>query len=269
MRSSSRTARVDDGRRACCGRSRRSARSAPTGSCYGAARRRRRPRGAADPGRARGDGDRGRRGDDAPAVPRRRLPPLHRARVPRRGRGGRPERPSEGGPCTPGSWSVRQARNLMREPIWIVLLLIQPMIWLLLYGQLFKRVDAPSGRRLRDDLIHRVPRAGDRDHERLLRRHVGRDGDDQRPRPRRDRPRFLATPVAASRSSLSQVVRSALTAMIQAIIILVVGARARRARARRRARAGSSCSLAAILDEQRLRRDLARASRCSRAARRR
>ena len=34
----------------------------------------------------------------------------------------------------------RQARNLMREPIWIALLLIQPMIWLVLYGQLFKRV---------------------------------------------------------------------------------------------------------------------------------
>ena len=35
---------------------------------------------------------------------------------------------------------VRQARNLMREPIWIALLLVQPMVWLLLYGQLFKRV---------------------------------------------------------------------------------------------------------------------------------
>jgi hypothetical protein len=29
---------------------------------------------------------------------------------------------------------VRQARNLMREPIWIVLLLVQPMVWLVLYG---------------------------------------------------------------------------------------------------------------------------------------
>src|SRR5690242_21861464 len=28
----------------------------------------------------------------------------------------------------------------MREPIWIALLLVQPMVWLLLYGQLFKRV---------------------------------------------------------------------------------------------------------------------------------
>ena len=40
---------------------------------------------------------------------------------------------------------VRQARNLMREPIWIALLLIQPMIWLLLYGQLFSRVPALRG----------------------------------------------------------------------------------------------------------------------------
>ena len=37
---------------------------------------------------------------------------------------------------------VRQARNLMREPIWIAMMIIQPMLWLLLYGQLFKRVGA-------------------------------------------------------------------------------------------------------------------------------
>ena len=35
---------------------------------------------------------------------------------------------------------VRQLRNLMREPIWIALMVIQPLIWLLLYGQLFSRV---------------------------------------------------------------------------------------------------------------------------------
>ena len=39
----------------------------------------------------------------------------------------------------------RQARNLMREPIWIVMMLIQPMIWLLLYGQLFKNVTRLGG----------------------------------------------------------------------------------------------------------------------------
>ena len=40
---------------------------------------------------------------------------------------------------------VRQARNLMREPIWIVLLLVQPMVWLVLYGQLFKNVTRLGG----------------------------------------------------------------------------------------------------------------------------
>src|SRR5947208_13713510 len=39
----------------------------------------------------------------------------------------------------------RQLRNLMREPIWIALLLVQPMVWLLLYGQLFKRVTQLPG----------------------------------------------------------------------------------------------------------------------------
>ena len=73
----------------------------------------------------------------------------------------------------------RQLRNLMREPIWIALLLVQPMVWLLLYGQLFKRVTNLPGRGLRDDFVHHVSRAGDRDHECLLRRHLERHGDDQ------------------------------------------------------------------------------------------
>ncbi len=40
----------------------------------------------------------------------------------------------------------RQARNLMREPIWIALLVIQPLVWLTLYGQLFKGItNLPGG----------------------------------------------------------------------------------------------------------------------------
>jgi ABC-2 type transport system permease protein len=114
---------------------------------------------------------------------------------------------------------VRQARNLMREPIWIVLLLVQPMVWLLLYGQLFKNVTklggfgttsyitflAPaivvmnaffgatwSGMSMIYDLDHKVVE------------------------------RFLATPASRFAIVLSQLVRSALIAGIQAIIILVV-----------------------------------------------
>jgi ABC-2 type transport system permease protein len=115
--------------------------------------------------------------------------------------------------------TVRQARNLMREPIWIVLLLVQPMVWLVLYGQLFKNVTrlggfgtasyvtflAPaivvmnaffgatwSGMSMINDLDHKVIE------------------------------RFLATPASRLSLVLSQIVRSALTAAIQAVIILVV-----------------------------------------------
>ena len=115
--------------------------------------------------------------------------------------------------------TVRQARNLMREPIWIVLLLVQPMVWLLLYGQLFRNVTrlggfgttsyitflAPaivvmnaffgatwSGMSMINDLDHKVVE------------------------------RFLATPASRLSIVLSQIVRSALTAAIQEVIILVV-----------------------------------------------
>jgi ABC-2 type transport system permease protein len=114
---------------------------------------------------------------------------------------------------------ARQARNLMREPIWIVLLLVQPMVWLVLYGQLFKNVTrlggfgtgsyvtflAPaivvmnaffgatwSGMSMIADLDHKVVE------------------------------RFLATPASRFAIVLSQIVRSALTAAIQAVVILVV-----------------------------------------------
>src|SRR3954469_3157860 len=40
---------------------------------------------------------------------------------------------------------ARQARNLQREPIWIVMMIVQPMVWLVLYGQLFKNVTRLGG----------------------------------------------------------------------------------------------------------------------------
>lgn len=36
--------------------------------------------------------------------------------------------------------TLRQLRALIRQPVYVVITLIQPMIWLLLFGQLFKRV---------------------------------------------------------------------------------------------------------------------------------
>ena len=114
---------------------------------------------------------------------------------------------------------MRQARNLMREPIWIALLLIQPMIWLLLYGQLFSRVPALRGGAstyiefLTPGIV-------------VMNAFFGGTWAGMAMITDLDRnvvSRFLATPASRLSIVLSQVVRSGLTALIQALIILLVG----------------------------------------------
>ena len=34
----------------------------------------------------------------------------------------------------------RHFRNLFRQPVWIFISLVQPVVWLLLYGALFRRI---------------------------------------------------------------------------------------------------------------------------------
>ncbi len=115
---------------------------------------------------------------------------------------------------------VRQARNLMREPIWIALLLIQPMIWLLLYSQLFTRVTDLGGFGTDSYLDFFLPGvvtmnaffsgtwAGMAMIQDLERGVVER---------------FLTTPARRSSLIASQVARAAITAAIQGLVILVVG----------------------------------------------
>jgi ABC-2 type transport system permease protein len=115
----------------------------------------------------------------------------------------------------------RQARNLMREPIWIVLLLVQPMIWLLLYGQLFKRVThLPGGGFGTTSYITFLTPAIV-----IMNAFFGATWSGMAMVSDLDRdviPRFLATPVSRVSLVVSQIVRSALTAVIQGIVILVV-----------------------------------------------
>jgi len=40
---------------------------------------------------------------------------------------------------------VRVMRSLLRQPIWIFFMLVQPMFWLLLYSQLFRRITELPG----------------------------------------------------------------------------------------------------------------------------
>jgi ABC-2 type transport system permease protein len=114
---------------------------------------------------------------------------------------------------------VRQTRNLMREPIWIVMMVIQPMIWLLLYGQLFKNVTRLGGFGTASYVTFLAPAIV------VMNAFFGATWSGMAMITDLDRKfveRFLATPVSRLSLVLSQIVRSALTAAIQALIILLV-----------------------------------------------
>src|SRR5215469_16841722 len=115
--------------------------------------------------------------------------------------------------------TVRQARNLMREPIWIVLLLVQPMVWLVLYGQLFRNVTRLGGFGTTSYITFLAPAIV------IMNAFFGATWSGMAMISDLDRdvlPRFLATPVSRSSLVVSQIVRSALIAVIQGVIIVVV-----------------------------------------------
>jgi ABC-2 type transport system permease protein len=115
--------------------------------------------------------------------------------------------------------TVRQARNLAREPIWIALLLVQPMVWLVLYGQLFKNVTRLGGFGTSSYITFLAPAIV------VMNAFFGATWSGMAMISDLDRdviPRFLATPVSRVSLVVSQIVRSALTAVIQGIVILVV-----------------------------------------------
>jgi ABC-2 type transport system permease protein len=114
---------------------------------------------------------------------------------------------------------VRQTRNLMREPIWIALLLIQPMIWLVLYGQLFKRVVHLGGFGTTSYVTFLAPAIV------IMNAFFGATWSGMgmiNDLKFKVIERFLATPASRLSLVLSQIVRAALTAAIQALVILLV-----------------------------------------------
>jgi ABC-2 type transport system permease protein len=117
-------------------------------------------------------------------------------------------------------WMVlRQLRNLMREPIWIALMVIQPLIWLLLYGQLFSRDPLLRGGAgsyvefLAPGIICMNAFFGGSWSGMAMIADLNRHVLD----------RFLAAPASRFAIVLSQVVRSGIIAVIQALLLLVVG----------------------------------------------
>ena len=114
---------------------------------------------------------------------------------------------------------VRQSRNLAREPIWIVMMIIQPMIWLLLYGQLFKNVTRLGGFGTGSYVTFLAPAIV------VMNAFFGATWSGMSMIYDLDRKfveRFLATPESRLSLVLSQIVRSAITPALQAVIILVV-----------------------------------------------
>ena len=180
------------------------------------ARPERRPGDPRDPLDAREPRLPGRRGHDRPAVARRRLPPLHRPRVQGRGRGGQVVVQTV---RQTGWMVVRQGRNLMREPIWIAMMIIQPLLWLLLYGQLFSKVTPLHGGAssyiefLTPGIICMNAFFGGSWSGMAMISDLDRHVID----------RFLAAPASRLAIILSQVVRAGVTAIIQAIILLAIG----------------------------------------------
>ncbi|MDQ3824141.1 MAG: ABC transporter permease [Actinomycetota bacterium] len=113
----------------------------------------------------------------------------------------------------------RQARNLFREPIWIAMMLVQPMIWLLLYSQLFRRVVELPGFETRSFLDFFAPAVV------VMTAFFQGTWSGMGMITDLDRgviERFLATPARRSAIVLSQVLRSGTTAAIQGAVILVV-----------------------------------------------
>lgn len=114
---------------------------------------------------------------------------------------------------------VRQLRNLSREPIWIALMVIQPLIWLLLYGQLFSGVRSLRGGAdsyvefLAPGIICMNAFFGGSWAGMAMIMDIDRHVVD----------RFLATPVSRFAIILSQVVRAGLIAVLQAALLLLIG----------------------------------------------
>lgn len=116
---------------------------------------------------------------------------------------------------------VRQLRNLSRQPIWVVMMVVQPMIWLVLYGQLFSKLHQPlTGGATGTYIEFLAPGII------CMNAFFGGMWSGMGTITDLDRKvidRFLAAPASRLAIVLSQVVRAGITAMIQTLILLLVG----------------------------------------------
>jgi ABC-2 type transport system permease protein len=116
--------------------------------------------------------------------------------------------------------TVRQLRALFRQPVWIAITLIQPIIWILLYGALFQRVTALGHFGTSNYLVFLTPGivvmttlfSGGWNGMGML-EDIDRGVVD----------RFLVTPVSRSAVVAGRIVGGAMIAVIQSLILVGVG----------------------------------------------
>jgi ABC-2 type transport system permease protein len=116
---------------------------------------------------------------------------------------------------------VRQLRNLSRQPIWVVMMVVQPMIWLVLYGQLFSKLHQPLTGGITGSYVQFLAPGII-----CMNAFFGGMWSGMGMITDLDRKvidRFLAAPASRLAIVLSQVVRAGITAMIQSLILLLVG----------------------------------------------
>jgi ABC-2 type transport system permease protein len=114
----------------------------------------------------------------------------------------------------------RVLRNLMRQPIWIVVMVVQPMFWLLLYSQLFRRITELPGFGTASYVDYLTPGVA------VMTAFFSGSWAGMGMIEDLDRgvlERFLATPAHRSAVVFGRILESAIVASLQALLILVTG----------------------------------------------
>jgi ABC-2 type transport system permease protein len=115
---------------------------------------------------------------------------------------------------------VRVLRNLARQPIWIVVMIVQPLFWLLLYSQLFRRITELPGFGTTSYIDYLTPGVA------VMTAFFSGSWAGMGMIEDLDRgvlERFLATPARRVAIVFGRILESAIVATLQAVLILVTG----------------------------------------------
>jgi ABC-2 type transport system permease protein len=113
----------------------------------------------------------------------------------------------------------RQTRNLRRQPVWIAIMIVEPLVWITLYGQLFRRIVELPGFGTDSYIQFLTPGIV------VMAAFFSASWSGWATLTDLDRgviDRFLATPVSRASIVVSEVVRSGIIGMAKALILLAV-----------------------------------------------